>query len=80
MRRDGDGVDEKQGGEWEDSAGGDGVSLAASLATLAWIALLPNLDPGRPSLRISAHSTRIGAAQDLTAAGAAPPENDGSHE
>lgn len=30
-----------------------------------------NLDPARPVSRISAHSTRIGAAQDLTAAGAA---------
>ena len=29
---------------------------------------------GNPVLRISAHSTRIGAAQDLTAAGAALPE------
>ena len=33
-----------------------------------------NLDPTRPIARISAHSTRIGAAQDLTAAGAALPE------
>jgi len=33
-----------------------------------------NLDPTRPLSRISAHSTRIGAAQDLTAAGAALPE------
>jgi integrase len=32
------------------------------------------LDPTRPVSRISAHSTRIGAAQDLTAAGAALPE------
>jgi integrase len=32
------------------------------------------LDPTRPISRISAHSTRIGAAQDLTAAGAALPE------
>jgi integrase len=33
-----------------------------------------DLDPTRPIARISAHSTRIGAAQDLTAAGAALPE------
>ena len=38
------------------------------------VAALINLDPTRPVARISAHSTRIGAAQDLTAAGAALPE------
>lgn len=38
------------------------------------IAAQLRLDPTRPISRISAHSTRIGAAQDLTAAGAALPE------
>lgn len=38
------------------------------------IAARLELDPTRPIARISAHSTRIGAAQDLTAAGAALPE------
>ncbi len=38
------------------------------------IAALIQLDPTRPISRISAHSTRIGAAQDLTAMGAALPE------
>ena len=38
------------------------------------IATLIGLDPTRPISRISAHSTRIGAAQDLTAAGAGLPE------
>jgi integrase/recombinase XerD len=38
------------------------------------VAVQLNLDPTRPVSRISAHSTRIGAAQDLTAAGAALPE------
>jgi hypothetical protein len=38
------------------------------------IAGLIELDPSRPTSRISGHSTRIGAAQDLTAAGAALPE------
>ena len=38
------------------------------------IAAQLDLDPTRPIARISAHSTRIGAAQDLTAAGAALPE------
>lgn len=33
-----------------------------------------DLDSARPQSRISGHSTRIGAAQDLTAAGAALPE------
>jgi integrase len=42
--------------------------------TFKRIAVLLGLDPGRPLFRISAHSTRIGAAQDLTAAGAALPE------
>lgn len=38
------------------------------------IAVRIGLDPLRAVARISAHSTRIGAAQDLTAAGAALPE------
>jgi hypothetical protein len=42
--------------------------------TFKRIAAILDLDPGRPISRISAHSTRIGAAQDLTAAGAALPE------
>jgi integrase len=42
--------------------------------TFKRIAALIGLDPTRPLARISAHSTRIGAAQDLTAAGAALPE------
>jgi len=42
--------------------------------TFKRIAAHLDLDPGRPVARISAHSTRIGAAQDLTAAGAALPE------
>jgi integrase/recombinase XerD len=42
--------------------------------TFKRIASLIALDSTRPIARISAHSTRIGAAQDLTAAGAALPE------
>ncbi len=42
--------------------------------TFKRIALLLKLGPSRPVSRISGHSTRIGAAQDLTAAGAALPE------
>jgi integrase len=42
--------------------------------TFKRIAGLIELDPSRPALRISGHSTRIGAAQDLTVAGAALPE------
>jgi integrase len=50
------------------------ITSAEVARTFKRIALLLNLDPGRPLSRISAHSTRIGAAQDLTAAGAALPE------
>jgi integrase len=50
------------------------VTPAEVARTFKRIALLLHLDPGRPSSRISAHSTRIGAAQDLTAAGVALPE------
>jgi integrase len=42
--------------------------------TFKRIAGLIDVDSARPSSRISGHSTRIGAAQDLTAAGAALPE------
>lgn len=50
------------------------VTSAEVARTFKRIALLIDLDPTRPPSRISAHSTRIGAAQDLTAAGAALPE------
>jgi len=50
------------------------ITPAEVARTFKRIALLLHLDPGRPLSRISAHSTRIGAAQDLTAAGAALPE------
>lgn len=50
------------------------ISSAEVARTFKRIASLVGLDPGRPIARISAHSTRIGAAQDLTAAGAALPE------
>jgi len=42
--------------------------------TFKRIAGMIDLDSARPQSRISGHSTRIGAAQDLTAAGAALPE------
>jgi hypothetical protein len=42
--------------------------------TFKRIAGILDLDASRPLSRISGHSTRIGAAQDLTAAGAALPE------
>jgi integrase len=42
--------------------------------TFKRIAGLIDLDSSRPTSRISGHSTRIGAAQDLTVAGAALPE------
>jgi integrase len=42
--------------------------------TFKRIAGMIDLDPSRPASRISGHSTRIGAAQDLTAAGSALPE------
>lgn len=50
------------------------ITAAEVARTFKRIAVLLNLAPGRPLSRISAHSTRIGAAQDLTAAGAALPE------
>jgi integrase len=50
------------------------ITSAEVARTFKRIAVLLDLDPGRPLSRISAHSTRIGAAQDLTAAGAALPE------
>jgi integrase len=50
------------------------ITSAEVARTFKRIALLLGLDPGRPIIRVSAHSTRIGAAQDLTAAGAALPE------
>jgi integrase/recombinase XerD len=55
--------------------GGERTVTSAEVArTFKRIALLLGLGPGRPLSRISARSTRIGAAQDLTAAGAALPE------
>ena len=55
-------------------AGARAVTSAEVARTFKRIAALIGLDPTRPLARISAHSTRIGAAQDLTAAGAALPE------
>ena len=55
-------------------AGEDAINSAEVGRTFKRIAHLIGLDPIRPTQRISAHSTRIGAAQDLTAAGAALPE------
>jgi integrase len=54
--------------------GSRAITSAEVARTFKRIAALVGLDPGRPTARISAHSTRIGAAQDLTAAGAALPE------
>jgi hypothetical protein len=42
--------------------------------TFKRVAGLIELDSSRPTARISGHSTRIGAAQDLTVSGAALPE------
>jgi integrase len=50
------------------------ISTDEVARTFKRIAAVLNLDPSRPVSRISAHSTRIGAAQDLTASGAALPE------
>jgi integrase/recombinase XerD len=55
-------------------AGARAITAAEVARTFKRIAGLIGLDPSRPVARISAHSTRIGAAQDLTAAGAALPE------
>jgi integrase len=54
--------------------GSRAITAAEVARTFKRIAALVGLGPGRPIARISAHSTRIGAAQDLTAAGAALPE------
>jgi integrase len=54
--------------------GSRALTSAEVARTFKRIATLIGLDPTRPTARISAHSTRIGAAQDLTAAGAALPE------
>ena len=54
--------------------GSRAITPAEVARTFKRIATLIRLDPTRPTTRISAHSTRIGAAQDLTAAGAALPE------
>ena len=56
------------------STGDRTISPAEVARTFKRVATLMGLDPSRPISRISAHSTRIGAAQDLTAAGAALPE------
>jgi hypothetical protein len=54
---------------------GERIITAAEVArTFKRIAKDIELVPTRPLSRISAHSTRIGAAQDRTAAGAALPE------
>jgi integrase len=50
------------------------ITAAEVGRTFKRIAGMIDLDAGRPVARISAHSTRIGAAQDLTAAGASLPE------
>jgi len=50
------------------------ITPAEVARTFKRIATFMGLDPTRAVARISAHSTRIGAAQDLTAAGAALPE------
>ena len=50
------------------------ITSAEVARTFKRIAHLLKLGPGRPISRISAHSTRIGATQDLTAAGAALPK------
>jgi integrase len=50
------------------------ITPAEVARTFKRIARELDLDPTRPISRISAHSTRIGAAQDLTASGAALPE------
>jgi integrase len=50
------------------------ISTDEVARTFKRIAGVLDLDPSRPVSRISAHSTRIGAAQDLTASGAALPE------
>lgn len=56
------------------SIGERAISAEEVARTFKRIAGTLNLDPSRPLARISGHSTRIGAAQDLTAAGAALPE------
>ena len=55
-------------------AGERAITAAEVARTFKRIAGIIGLDSTRPVARISAHSTRIGAAQDLTAAGAALPE------
>jgi len=50
------------------------ITPAEVARTFKRIATFMGLEPTRAVARISAHSTRIGAAQDLTAAGAALPE------
>ena len=54
--------------------GARGINTAEVARTFKRIAGLIELDSARPASRISGHSTRIGAAQDLTVAGAALPE------
>jgi integrase/recombinase XerD len=60
---------EKHGGIGERTINSEEVAR-----TFKRIAGMLDLDASRPPSRISGHSTRIGAAQDLTSAGAALPE------
>ena len=60
--------------EKNDIIGARAITTEEVARTFKRIAGLINLDSSRPASRISGHSTRIGAAQDLTVAGAALPE------
>lgn len=60
--------------EKNDIVGVRAINTEEVARTFKRIAGLIDLDSARPTSRISGHSTRIGAAQDLTAAGAALPE------
>ena len=60
--------------EKNDIVGARAINTEEVARTFKRIAGLIDLDSARPSSRISGHSTRIGAAQDLTSAGAALPE------
>lgn len=60
--------------EKNDIIGTRAISTEEVARTFKRIAGLINLDSSRPTSRISGHSTRIGAAQDLTVGVAALPE------
>ena len=60
--------------EKNDIIGARAISTEEVARTFKRIAEAIELDSSRPTARISGHSTRIGAAQDLTVAGAALPE------